>query len=112
MRQGRRVGVAATSHEAIHNLLAEVEEAAAEEGLRFRGLKKASAGNDESFYDSPSITSATDAAAFAPASDAMLFAGTAWLFAHESLDGGAAPAIDTLVIDEAGQVSLAEALAA
>ena len=111
MRQGRRVGVAATSHKAIHNLLAEVEEAAAEEGLRFRGLKKASAGNDESFYDSPSITSATDVAAFASASDAMLFAGTAWLFAHERLDGGAAPAIDTLVIDEAGQVSLADALA-
>ena len=111
MRQGRRVGVAATSHKAIHNLLAEVEEAAAEEGLRFRGLKKASTGNDESFYDSPSITSATDTAAFAAASDAMLFAGTAWLFAHESLDGGAAPAIDTLVIDEAGQVSLADALA-
>jgi uncharacterized protein len=111
MRQGRRVGVAATSHKAIHNLLAEVEKAAAEEGLRFRGLKKASKDNDESFYDSPSITSATDVAAFAPASDAMLFAGTAWLFAHESLDGGAAPAIDTLVIDEAGQVSLADALA-
>jgi uncharacterized protein len=111
MRQGRRVGVAATSHKAIHNLLAEVEKAAAEEGLRFRGLKKASAGNDETFYDSASITSATDTAAFASAPGVLLFAGTAWLFAHESLDGGAAPAIDTLVIDEAGQVSLADALA-
>ena len=112
MRQGRRVGVAATSHKAIHNLLAEVEEAAVEEGLRFRGLKKASAGNDESFYDGRWIASATDVAAFASAGpDVMLFAGTAWLFAHENLDGGAAPAIDTLVIDEAGQVSLADALA-
>src|SRR5262245_14489746 len=99
MRQGRRVGVAATSHKAIHNLLAEVEKVAAEEGLRFRGLKKASNGNDESFYDGRSIANATDTAAFGSASDAMLFAGTAWLFAHESLDGGAAPAIDTLVID-------------
>ena len=52
MRRGRRVGVTATSHKAIHNLLDEVERAAAEEGLRFRGLKKASAGNDESRYDS------------------------------------------------------------
>ena len=112
MRQGRRVGVAATSHKAIHNLLAEVEKAAAEEGLRFRGLKKASAGNDDSFYDGRSIASATDVAAFASAGpDVRLFAGTAWLFAHENLDGGAAPAIDTLVIDEAGQVSLADALA-
>jgi uncharacterized protein len=112
MRQGRRVGVAATSHKAIHNLLAEVEKAAAEEGFRFRGLKKASKDNDESYYDGRSITSATEVAAFASAgAEVMLFAGTAWLFAHESLDGGGAPAIDTLLIDEAGQMSLADALA-
>ncbi len=112
MRQGRRVGVAATSHKAIHNLLAEVEKTAAQEGLRFRGLKKASAGNDESFYDGRSIANATDVADFAAAAtDFLLFAGTAWLFAHESFDRGAAPLIDTLVIDEAGQVSLADALA-
>jgi superfamily I DNA and/or RNA helicase len=36
-------------------------------------------------------------------------AGTAWLFADARFDGGAV--IDTLVIDEAGQVSLADALA-
>ena len=112
MRGGRRVGVAATSHKAIHNLLDEVEKAARKEGLRFRGLKKASAGNEESFYAGGSIANATDVAAFARAgSDVLLFAGTAWLFAHEDLDGGAAPTIDTLVIDEAGQVSLADALA-
>ncbi len=40
MRRGRRVGVTATSHKAIHNLLEEVERAAAEEGLSFRGIKK------------------------------------------------------------------------
>src|SRR5205823_891200 len=48
MRRGRRVGVAATSHKAIHNLLEEVEEAARAERFAFRGVKKASAGNDES----------------------------------------------------------------
>ena len=37
MRRGRRVGVTATSHKAIHNLLDEVEKAAAEEGLRSAG---------------------------------------------------------------------------
>jgi len=108
MRRGRRVGVAATSHKAIHNLLAEVEKAAREEGLAFRGLKKASDGNDESFYKGHSIADVTSVDAFAGASpDVRLFAGTAWLFAHEDLDGG----VDTLVIDEAGQVSLADALA-
>ena len=48
---GKRVGVASTSHKAIHNLLDAVEDAAAELGLDFRGLKKASAGNPESQYD-------------------------------------------------------------
>src|SRR2546428_3110308 len=108
MRRGRRVGVAATSHKAIHNLLAEVEKAAREEGLAFRGLKKAADGNDESFYKGRSIADVTSVDAFAGArSDVRLFAGTAWLFAHEDLDGG----VDPLVIDEAGQVSLADTLA-
>ena len=108
MRRGRRVGVTATSHKAIHNLLNEVERAAADEGVSFRGLKKAGKDNDESRYDSEHITSETDTEAFASAGPRrLLFAGTAWLFADESLDG----TVDTLVIDEAGQVSLADALA-
>jgi uncharacterized protein len=112
MRRGRRVGVAAASHKAIHNLLAEVEKATREEGLHFRGLKKASAGNDESFHDGVAITNEKEVAAFVHAgSEVLLFAGTAWLFAHQDLDGAASPTIDTLVIDEAGQVALADALA-
>jgi superfamily I DNA and/or RNA helicase len=100
------VGVAATSHKAIHNLLDAVEEAAREAGVPFRGLKKASAGNDESFYRSTSIANAEEVADVV-AFGGLLVAGTAWLFAHHAMDG----ALDTLVIDEAGQVSLADALA-
>ena len=114
MRQGRRVGVAATSHKAIHNLLGEIEASAQEERLAFRGLKKASSRNEESEYDSPSIRNETDIGAFTNARhDVLLFAGTAWLFAHSDLDGSGrnGPPIDTLVIDEAGQVALADALA-
>ncbi len=107
IRRGKRVGVTATSHKAIHNLLDEVEKAAKAEGVRFRGLKKAGE-SEESEYDSASISSTPDTAALANAgADVLLFAGTAWLFAHEALDG----TVDTLVIDEAGQVSLADALA-
>ncbi len=46
LRAGRRVGVAATSHKAIANLLEEVEEAA--DDFEFRGLKKSGGGNPES----------------------------------------------------------------
>jgi uncharacterized protein len=108
IRRGRRVGIAATSHKAIHNLLDEVEEVASKEGLRFRGLKKASTDNVESPYESASIRSADKLDVFTGAGvDTLLFAGTAWFFADQRLDG----TIDTLVIDEAGQVSLADALA-
>ena len=37
LRTGKRVGVTATSHKAIHNLLDEVERVAAQEGVDFRG---------------------------------------------------------------------------
>ncbi len=43
MQLGRRVGVTAQSHKAIHNLLEEVERAARDEGFTFRGLKKGDA---------------------------------------------------------------------
>jgi predicted RecB family nuclease len=108
IRRGRRVGVAATSHKAIHNLLDEIERAAAEEGVRFRGLKKSSSGSVETEYESDSISSVADAREFVAASSRVqLLAGTAWLFARQDLDG----ALDTLVIDEAGQVALADTLA-
>lgn len=103
----RRVGIAAQSHKAIYNLLAEIEKVARAAGVRFRGLKK-SAGNPDSEYDGEFIKSDDDNATFEGAGpDVQLFAGTAWLFSREKLDG----ALDYLVIDEAGQISLADALA-
>jgi uncharacterized protein len=97
---GGTVGVASTSHKAIHQLLDEVEAT----GLEFRGLKKASGGNPESEYESAhieSVTSSDDCAG------ADLHAGTAWHFSRAPHDGS----LDYLFIDEAGQVSLADALA-
>ena len=105
--QGRRVGVAATSHKAIHNLLEAVEEAAAEMGLAFAGLKKAGADNPESRFTSAHIRSSADGRDFPPGADVRLVAGTSWLWAAEAM----AEAVDVLFVDEAGQVALADALA-
>ena len=55
LANGKTVGVASTSHKAIHNLLDAVVEAAGELGISFDGRKKASAGNPESYYDAPGI---------------------------------------------------------
>ena len=108
LAHGRRVGIAAQSHKAIHNLLAEIEKVARATGLRFKGLKKASAGNPESEYHGEFIQSDPDNDRFEKAGpDVQLLAGTAWLFSRPGLDGR----LDDLVIDEAGQVSLADALA-
>jgi predicted RecB family nuclease len=105
LREGRRVGVTATSHKAIHNLLLSVERVAAFQGIDFNGLKK-STGGAESVFRGTRIESSADVAAFADP-EMRLLAGTAWLFARSELDG----AVDYLFVDEAGQVSLADALA-
>jgi len=105
---GKRVGIAAQSHKVIHNLLDEVEKVARDTGVRFKGLKKSSAGNADSEFKGAFIQSDPDNSTFADAeADVQLFAGTAWLFSRSDLDSK----LDHLVIDEAGQVSLADALA-
>src|SRR5262245_6296455 len=101
----KRVAIAAQSHKAIHNLLEEIERDARETGLSFRGLKKSS-GTEESTYESDYVESTNDADDFDDA-DHDLFAGTSFLLAREELDGK----LDYLFIDEAGQISLADALA-
>jgi predicted RecB family nuclease len=105
IEQGNRVGVASGSHAAIHNLLAEVEEYA-QPGKPFAGLKKYS--DEGNRYESKRglIGNSNDMADFT-GGNYDLVAGTAWLFCREELDG----TLDYLVIDEAGQISLADALA-
>jgi uncharacterized protein len=109
--RGKRVGVTATSHKAIHNLLHEVEAAAVEHGVTFAGAKKCSSDNPDSRFVStlaePFIDNTSDGSCFPPPDDVGLVAGTAWLFSPEAMD----EAVDYLFIDEAGQVSLADALA-
>ncbi|TMK98896.1 MAG: TM0106 family RecB-like putative nuclease [Actinobacteria bacterium] len=109
--RGARVGVAATSHKAIHNLLEEVEDAASDQGVMFEGWKKSSGGNPESEFTSklkgPLITNEPKLENFPPPDHVRLVAGTAWLFAPETMDS----TLDYVVIDEAGQVSIADALA-
>ena len=99
IRAGKRVGVASQSHKAIHNLLDEVERAAAEEGLTFQGLKQGEEYDGR--FIQPGVREQFTEPEFA------LIAGTSWLFTREELDG----TLDVLVIDEAGQISLADALA-
>jgi predicted RecB family nuclease len=106
LAHGKRVGVTSQSHKAIHNILDEIETVAREIGLGFRGLKKSTAGNPESEYEGDFIKSESEVSRVVRA-NVQLLAGTAWLFARTELDGE----LDCLVIDEAGQVSLADSIA-
>jgi uncharacterized protein len=101
---GKRVGVAANSHKAINNLLAEVESVARDAHVVFRGLKKCS---DEDDRLNGTLIEDTEENEACEAGDAALLAGTSWLFSREKMDGQ----LDYLFIDEAGQVSLADAIA-
>jgi len=106
---GKRVGIVAGGHKAIHNVLHKIEQHAAERGGRFVGLQKYSATTEGSQYVSklaePWIESTDSNEAFARAHD--LAAGTPWLFAREEMVGR----YDYLFVEEAGQLSLADALA-
>jgi len=105
MRAGRRVGVTSLSHKAIGKLLAEIEREAAEQGFSFRGRKKSSAGEDSHFEGTFTDSKGSWKDMLDPELD--LVAGTAWLFARDVFEGFC----DTLIVDEAGQVSLADAIA-
>jgi uncharacterized protein len=108
---GKRVGVMSNSHKAIHNLLTKVEHCVRERRKSFRGLYKSSNANAGSEFasklDRPFIVSESDAKVFDHA-EYDLAGGTSWLFTREALTSR----FDYLFIDEAGQVSLADALAA
>ncbi|HXV56222.1 MAG TPA: TM0106 family RecB-like putative nuclease, partial [Gaiellaceae bacterium] len=105
MDAGRRVGVTALSHKAIHKFLEEVEAAAVEAGATFRGRKKAS-GEDSRFEGLGFVDSTVENADMRDL-ELDLLAGTSFLFAREDMTG----AVDTLFVDEGGQFALADALA-
>lgn len=108
VRAGRRVGISAQAHKAITNLLVETVEAAREANVPIRALQRIDGGEAADNLDE--VTEASnDAIADALAAGTVdVVAGTSWLFARAELDRS----IDVLFIDEAGQQSLANAVAA
>jgi predicted RecB family nuclease len=105
VESGKKVGITATSHKVIRNLLNAVLEAAAEAGQSVRCIQKAD-GDEE---DQPPLTFAesNDAVFAALHGSCDVAAGTAWLWARpEALN-----CVDVLFVDEAAQMSLANVLA-
>ena len=103
----KRVGITAMSHSAIDNLLAEIVDVFADHGdaARLQCVRRDRKPSDGGI---PGVTYATGNAPCARG-EFNLVAGTTWLFAGKDMKD--AP-VDVLIVDEAGQLALADALAA
>ncbi|TMS54796.1 TM0106 family RecB-like putative nuclease [Mycobacterium sp. DBP42] len=107
VRSGLRVGISANTHVAIDNVVKEVLKTFEELGSigELRAVRKTPVDGTKTFagvirYGDNKVCAR---------SEFNVVAGTTWLFASEAMRD--AP-VDVLLIDEAGQLSLADALAA
>lgn len=107
LRDGKKVGVVAQSHAVVLNLLAKVASEAPE--LAGGPLWKVGGEDDHPAITSGKVkfTSETKDGAAIVGRGPVVIGGSAWLFSRPELAG----TLDYLFIDEAGQVSLANAVA-
>jgi uncharacterized protein len=109
LADGCRVGVMSNSHKAINHLMGGVLREARQQGVRVRAVKKATNGRPDTECDDAGLgVQNVYTNGDALESDGNLIGGTAWLFS----DAGADQAFDYLFVDEAGQVALANLVAA
>jgi uncharacterized protein len=103
---GRRVGITSNSHKAISHLLGKVAELLLADGMRGQIIRVTDDGNDPVLAYA-NVTQVPSAGALVVTDDVVLIGGTAWTFAHPHLTAQ----LDTLFVDEAGQVALANLVA-
>jgi uncharacterized protein len=110
VKSGNRVGVTANSHKVIRKLLDETLAAAKRTGVAVSvGHKDNEEGDDEpaaadavqSFKDNPPAADAISSG------EVQVLGGTAWMWARPEF----ANLVDVLVVDEAGQMALANVIA-
>ena len=102
---GKRIGVTANSHKVIGELLAKVGKVALQRGIRVRIGQRAPA---DAGYSEATRLNNTEARARLSEGSLDVVGGTTWLWAREAM----VESVDVLFVDEAGQMSLADALAA
>ena len=104
-KSGKRVGVTAVGHEVIRNLLEAVYERASENAARISLGHQVNKKHDLPTYIDRLANRGKSLEAL---EKGTIVGGTAWLWSHEECE----KKLDYLFIDEAGQMSLAMALAA
>jgi uncharacterized protein len=107
LKHGRKVGIAATAHKAITNLVDELCVAAREESVEVRIIQRS---EEEEASSQPEVTVASkngDVVDGLLDDTLHVAAGTSWLFADANMEN----LLDVLFVDEAGQMSLANVVA-
>ena len=108
LADGRRVGITAQSHKAISNLLVEICRASLGGPVAVRAVQRCDTGDEVRGFTSVSLAADNKMVDRAIADgSANLIAGTSWLFARPEMED----TLDTLVVDEAGQLALANVVA-
>src|SRR5262249_48370530 len=107
VRAGKKIGVCATSHKVIRNLLDKVVEAAKEEKVSPRCYQKVTKESEKPGDEIAEVTGNEQALRFLKSGAARVRGGTSWLWSREEFF----EAVDVLFVDEAGQMSLANVLA-
>jgi uncharacterized protein len=107
VKAGKRVGVTATGHKVIRNLLRAVSAEAAAQGQHVRVGHKAGEPGEYGDDGVREFEGNEDARDVIAARSVQVLGGTAWMWSREEF----ASAVDVLFVDEAGQMSLANALA-
>jgi uncharacterized protein len=107
VRAGKRVGVTATSHKVIRHLLDEVVRAARETASDVRIVQKIGDEDPDPSSVVREVKTDKSVSDLLGAGAVDVAGGTAWLWSNPLM----ANAVDVLFIDEAGQMSLANAVA-
>jgi uncharacterized protein len=105
--KGKTVGVTSNGHKAIVNLLVSCGQVAQKGGRELQGIKVAGDQESDLFKDNPQLRYVPTAKDADSAYSSGVVGGTAWLFSLPEWENR----LDYLFIDEAGQVSLANAIA-
>jgi predicted RecB family nuclease len=108
VRSGFRVGITGVSHKVISKLLKDTCEAAKESGVNFDAIQRVD--TDDGCEDDLVMRAKNNDAVLKALDEgkAQVIAGTVWLWARPELND----MVDVLFVDEAGQMSLANVLAA
>jgi len=107
VQKGKRVGITANSHKVIGNLLDKTMGEARRRGQVVRAMQKADERDRYKSQDVQCTNSSSTVEAALAADEVQVVAGTPWLFARASFPAN----LDYLVVDEAGQMALANVLA-